>query len=107
MVARCRTAVIVGVTARMVVVEADVGSGLPGLTMVGLADTAVSESRDRVRAAVEHSGLQWPRTRVTVALLPASQPKRGSAHDAAIAVAIHAASGQVPEEAAARSCVLG
>lgn len=107
MVARCRTAVIVGVTARIVDVEADVSSGLPGLTIVGLADTAVSESRDRVRAAVEHSGLEWPRTRVTVALLPASLPKRGSALDAAIAVAILAASRQVPEESAARACVLG
>ena len=107
MVARCRTAVMVGVTARIVDVEADVGSGLPGLTIVGLADTAVSESRDRVRAAIEHSGLEWPRTRVTVALLPASLPKRGSALDAAIAVAILAASRQVPEAAAAASCVLG
>lgn len=107
MVARCRTSVIVGVAARVVDVEADVGSGLPGLTIVGLADTAVSESRDRVRAAVEHSGLEWPRTRVTVALLPASLPKRGSALDAAIAVAILAASRQVPESAAAGSCVLG
>ena len=107
MVARCRTAVIVGVTARTVVVEANVGAGLPGLTMVGLADTAVSESRDRVRAAVEHSGLEWPRTRVTVALLPASLPKRGSALDAAIAVAILAASGQLPGDVAARCCVLG
>lgn len=107
MVARCRTAVIVGVTARIVDVEADVSSGLPGLTIVGLADTAVSESRDRVRAAVEHSGFEWPRTRVTVALLPASLPKRGSALDAAIAVAILAASQQVPEAAAAESCILG
>ena len=107
MVARCRTAVMVGVTARIVDVEADVGSGLPGLTIVGLADTAVSESRDRVRAAIEHSGLDWPRTRVTVALMPASLPKRGSALDAAIAVAILAASRQVPEDAAAASCVLG
>lgn len=107
MVARCRTAVIVGVAARIVDVEADVSSGLPGLTIVGLADTAVSESRDRVRAAIEHSGLEWPRTRVTVALLPASLPKRGSSLDAAIAVAILAASQQLPEAAAAGSCVLG
>jgi magnesium chelatase family protein len=107
MVARCGTAVMVGVRARPVVVEANVGSGLPGLTIVGLADTAVSESRDRVRAAVEHSGFEWPRTRVTVALLPASLPKRGSALDAAIAIAILAASGQVPEAESARACVLG
>ena len=57
MVARCRTAVIEGVAARIVDVEADVSSGLPGLTIVGLADTAVSESRDRVRAAIEHNFL--------------------------------------------------
>lgn len=107
MVARCRTAVIVGVHARIVDVEADISSGLPGLTIVGLADTAVSEARDRVRAAIEHSGLQWPRTRVTVALLPASLPKRGSALDAAIAVSILAASQQVPQESAALACVLG
>jgi magnesium chelatase family protein len=107
MVARCHASVIVGVRACPVVVEADVGSGLPGLTLVGLADTAVSESRDRVRTAFDHSGLTWPRTRVTVALLPASLPKRGSALDAAIAVAILAASGQVPPDAAAASCILG
>lgn len=107
MVARCGTSLIVGVQARSIAVEADVGSGLPGLTIVGLADTAVSEARDRVRAAFEHSGFEWPRTRVTVALLPASLPKRGSSLDAAIAVAILAASGQVPAAAAAASCVLG
>lgn len=107
MVARCTTSVVVGVESRRVIVEADVGSGLPGLTLVGLADTAVSESRDRVRTAVERSGFAWPRTRVTVALLPASLPKRGSALDAAIAIAILAASGQVPEDAAARTCILG
>lgn len=107
MVARCGTSLIVGVQARSIVVEADVGSGLPGLTIVGLADTAVSEARDRVRAAIEHSGLEWPRTRVTVALLPASLPKRGSSLDAAIAVAVLAASSQVPATAAAEACVLG
>lgn len=107
MVARCTTSVVVGVESRRVVVEADVGSGLPGLTLVGLGDTAVSESRDRVRTAIERSGFTWPRTRVTVALLPASLPKRGSALDAAIAIAILAASGQVPHEAAAATCILG
>ncbi|MEK9737253.1 MAG: magnesium chelatase domain-containing protein, partial [Candidatus Nanopelagicales bacterium] len=79
MVARCGTAVIVGVQAYEVMVEAEVGTGLPGLTLVGRADTAIRESRDRVRAAIEHSELDWPDTRVTVALLPASLRKRGSA----------------------------
>lgn len=107
MVARCQTVIVVGVEPRHVTVEAEVGSGLPGFTLVGLADTAVSESRDRVRAAIEHSGLEWPRTRVTVALLPASLRKRGSSLDAAIAVAILAAGEQLPARAAATTCVLG
>lgn len=107
MVARCMTSVIDGVRARPVTVEAVVGSGLPGITLVGLVDTAVRESRERVRTAFEHAGLDWPRTKITVSLLPASMPKRGSAFDAAIAVSILAAEGQVPPEAAARTCVLG
>jgi len=107
MVARTGSAVIVGVRARPVTVEADVSSGLPGMTVVGLADAAINEARDRVRAAVQHSCAEWPRTRITVALLPSSLPKRGSALDAAIAVAVLAAGRQVPSEAAARVCVLG
>lgn len=107
MVARCRTSVIEGVQARPITVEAVVGSGLPGITLVGLVDTAVRESRERIRTAFEHAELEWPRTKITVALLPASLPKRGSSFDAAIAVAILAAEGQVPPEVAARTCVLG
>lgn len=107
MVARTMTAVTIGVHARLVTVEADVSSGLPGMTVVGLGDTAISEARDRVRAATHHSGAEWPRTRITVALLPSSLPKRGSALDAAIAVAVLAAARQVPAESAASACVLG
>lgn len=107
MVARVHASVTVGVDARIVIVEADVTSGLPGMTIVGLADTAMSESRDRVRAAIGHSGVDWPRTRITVALLPASLPKRGSALDAAIAIAILAASGQVPEKSVSSTLILG
>lgn len=107
MVARTGSAVVVGVRARLVSVEADVSSGLPAMTVVGLADTAVNEARDRVRAAVQHSRAEWPRTRITVALLPSSLPKRGSGLDAAIAIAVLAAARQVPPESAARVCVLG
>lgn len=107
MVARTGSAVIVGVRARLVSVEADVSSGLPAMTVVGLADTAVNEARDRVRAAVQHSRAEWPRTRITVALLPSSLPKRGSGLDAAIAIAVLAAARQVPPDTAARVCVLG
>ncbi len=107
MVARCSSAVIVGVDAREIIIEAEVGTGLPGLTLVGLADAAIRESRDRVRSAVEHSGLTWPDTRITVALLPASLRKRGSALDAAIAVAVMAASDQIPAQMTVNTCVLG
>lgn len=107
MVACCHTSVIDGVHARPITVEAVVGAGLPGITLVGLVDTAVRESRERIRTAFDHAGLAWPRTKVTVSLLPASVPKRGSAFDAAIAVSILAAEGQVPPEVAARTCVMG
>ena len=107
MVARCWASVVDGVHARPIAVEAVVGAGLPGITLVGMVDTAVRESRERIRTAFDHAGLEWPRTKITVALLPASMPKRGSAFDAAIAVSILAAEGQVRPEAAAATCVLG
>ena len=107
MVARCRTSVIEGVRARPITVEAVVSAGLPGITLVGLVDTAVREARERIRTAFDHAGLEWPRTKITVALLPASMPKRGSGFDAAIAVSILAAEGHVPADQAAATCVLG
>ena len=107
MVARSVSSVIVGVQARLVGVEADVGAGLPGMRIVGLADTAISESRDRIRSAVLHSERAWPDARITVALLPASLPKRGSVLDAAIAVSVLAASGQIPTEALEDVLILG
>ena len=89
--ARAFSVALVGLEAHVVEVEADLGQGLPGLTLVGLPDAAVAESRDRVRAAVQNSGLQWPLRRITLGLSPASLPKRGSAFDLAIAAAIVAA----------------
>ena len=88
---RTRTAVVVGVQAHPVEVEAHVAQGLPHWTIVGLPDTAVSESRDRVRAAVASSGLPWPTGRITVGLSPASLPKRGSGLDLGIGMAVLAA----------------
>lgn len=105
MVARTHGAVLLGVDARIVDVETDVSSGLPGVTIVGLAERAVNESRERVRAAVVNSGADWPKTRVTIALLPASWHKRGSSLDVAIALSILADTDQVPAEAV-RDCLL-
>jgi magnesium chelatase family protein len=96
--ARAHGVVIAGVEAHLVEVEAHLSAGLPGMSIVGLADTAVGEARDRVRAAVLNSGARWPQQRITVGLSPASLHKRGSGLDLAIASAILAADGQIPAE---------
>jgi len=98
--ARAFSVALVGVTGAVVEVEADLAQGLPGLTMVGLPDTALAEARDRVRAAVVNSGLPWPQRKITLGLSPASLPKRGSGFDLAIAAAILGAdAGVVPPDA--------
>ncbi|NTW39693.1 MAG: ATP-binding protein, partial [Cellulomonadaceae bacterium] len=76
-------------------------------TLVGLPDTSLAESRDRVRAAVTSSGLAWPNRRITVNLSPATLPKSGSVFDVAIAVATLAGAGVVPVEAVAEVVHLG
>ena len=95
--ARCWGTQLHGVTASLVEVEAHIGNGLPGMTIVGLPDASVNEARERVRAAVANSGARWPDRRLTVALLPATQRKRGSGLDMAIAAAVLTASGQMPD----------
>lgn len=94
---RAMTAVVVGVRAHLVEVEAHLAQGLPHWAIVGLPDTAVSESRERVRAATASSGLPWPTGRITVGLSPASLPKRGSGLDLGIAVAVLASSAVLPD----------
>ena len=79
---------LLGMSGHLVEVEAHLAASVPGFTLVGLPDTALAESRDRVRAAVTSSGLGWPQRRITVNLSPASLPKAGSAFDLAIAVAM-------------------
>src|SRR5205807_335305 len=74
---------LVGLAGHVVEVEADLAAGLPGLTLTGLPDAALSEARDRVRAALVNSGETWPVRRITVNLLPAALPKHGSVFDLA------------------------
>ncbi len=105
--AKANGVVISGVDAHIVEVEAHLSSGLPGMSIVGLADTAVGEARDRVRAAVLNSGARWPQVRITVGLSPASLHKRGSGLDLAIASAILAADGQIPCEPLADAILFG
>ena len=87
---------VFGVEAMPVSVEVDVSFGLPGITMVGLPDTTVRESRDRVRAAIRNSGFPFPAHRVTVSLAPADVRKVGAAFDLPIALGILAAAGLLP-----------
>jgi magnesium chelatase family protein len=88
-----------GVDAREVTVEVDARRGLPAFTVVGLPDAAVREARERVRAALLNSGLEFPLQRLTVNLAPAWVRKAGASFDLAIAVGVLAASDQVPAEA--------
>jgi len=85
-----------GLDAPLVRVEVHCGSGLPQFSIVGLAEAAVRESRDRVRAALAHCNFDFPPGRVTVNLAPADLPKEGSRYDLAVAIAILAATGQIP-----------
>lgn len=86
-----------GMEAPLVRVEADVGSGLPSFTVVGLPETVVKESKDRVRAAITNSNFEFPPGRVIVNLSPADLPKEGCRFDLPIAVGILLASGQIPK----------
>ena len=85
-----------GLEAPLVRVEVDVGAGLPAFSVVGLLETAVKESKDRVRAALANCGHEFPAGRVTVNLAPADLPKEGGRFDLAIAVGILVASEQLP-----------
>lgn len=98
---------LVGIDGRLVEVQADLASGIPGLSITGLPDTALHEARDRVKAAVVNSGVEWPQKRITLGLSPAALPKRGSGFDLALATALLAASGVVPAAALQRLVLLG
>jgi magnesium chelatase family protein len=86
----------VGVEAPLVTVEVHLSPGLPSMHLVGLPETAVRESKDRVRAALMNSGFKWPASRITIALAPAELPKEGGGFDLPIALGILSASDQLP-----------
>src|SRR3954467_9417581 len=107
MLASMATFAIEGVDSREVTVEVDVRPGLPGFTVVGLPDAAVREARERVRAAVLNSGLEFPQKRLTANLAPAHVRKAGPSFDLAMAVAVLAASGQLAADELASCAVCG
>jgi len=105
--ARTWSITLTGIIGQLVEVEADLAPGLPGCTLVGLPDAALSEARDRIRAAILNSGESWPSRRITLGLSPADLPKHGSRLDVAMAVAILAAAGAVPAAPVAEMVFLG
>ncbi|MEO8330324.1 MAG: magnesium chelatase domain-containing protein, partial [Candidatus Nanopelagicales bacterium] len=96
-----------GVHGQVVNVEVDAAPGVPGFTLVGLADTAISEARDRVRAAIVNVGEAWENRKVTINLSPAWVRKRGSGFDLAIACACLAAFNKLPVEPLAQLVLIG
>ncbi len=95
MLAKVKSAAVVGLEGRLVDVEADITSGLPSLTIVGLPDAAVQEARERARAAIRNSGCSFPMKRIIINLAPADLKKAGPAYDLPIAVGILLSSEQV------------
>jgi magnesium chelatase family protein len=107
MFAHISTVAFLGIEARPVDVQVQIGPGLPSFAIVGLPDKAVAESRERVRAALCAIGLGLPAKRITVNLAPADLPKEGSHFDLAIAVGLLVASGAMPGETISNYAVIG
>src|SRR5262245_48524528 len=107
MVQRVSTVAFEGIEVRAVDVQVQVAPGLPAFNIVGLPDKAVSEAKERVRAALVASGLALPARRITINLAPADLPKEGSHYDLPIALGLMAAIGAIPHDALAGFSVLG
>ncbi len=107
MLARVHSCAVIGLEGAIVEVEVDTARGLPSFTIVGLPDTAVQESRERVQAAVKNAGLNFPRHKVTVNLAPAALRKEGPAYDLPIAVGVLIASEQIAPDGLDKTLIVG
>lgn len=107
MLARIRSAAVLGIEAYPVEVEVDLTPGLPSFATVGLPQGAVKEGRERVNAALVNAGFQYPLKRITVNLAPADRPKAGSAFDLPIALGLLVASGQLAPDGLSDCLVVG
>src|SRR5690625_5359323 len=106
MLSKVYCASTIGVDARLIDVEVNISGGLPKYFLVGLPDRAVSESKDRIIAAMKNAGFDIPLGRITVNLAPADQPKEGSAFDLPIAIGLLAASRQIRSSRIPESLIL-
>ncbi len=107
MLARTLSFGLLGIEALPIEIEVDVSRGLPSLTLVGLADTAIRESKERVKSAIKNSGFSWPSERVTISLAPSYIKKEGASFDLAIALGILAATGQLNSQCINEYYILG
>ena len=107
MLARVLSSAVMGIDAYIVEVELDISDGLPAFATVGLPDSAVKESRERVTAAIKNSGFYFPPSRITANLAPADVRKEGSAFDLPMALGVMAATGQIQTDNFERLLVLG
>ena len=104
---RTQSVALLGLTGSVVDVEVDIANGLPGFSLLGLPDAALSESRERVRAALAHSHESWPNKKITVSLSPAWLPKSGSGFDLSIAIALLIAQQSLPQTPFTQTVILG
>jgi len=107
MLSRIYSCAVVGLEGVIVEVEVDYTNGLPGMTIVGLPDAAVQESRERVQTAVKNAGLHFPRHRIVVNLAPASVRKEGPAYDLPIALGVVVLAGFLPRDSVEGALVIG
>ncbi len=107
MLAKVYSCAVVGLEGALIEVEVDTTHGLPSFVVVGLPDTAVQESRERVQAAIRNAGYWFPQKRVTVNLAPAALRKEGPAYDLPIALGVLVAMGQLQPESFDKALVMG
>ncbi|MEA3429270.1 MAG: YifB family Mg chelatase-like AAA ATPase [Thermodesulfobacteriota bacterium] len=107
MIAKILSSAVIGIDAYLIEVEVDIAQGLPTFTTVGLPETAVKESKERVKSAINNSGYKFPDDRITVNLAPADIKKEGTGFDLPIALGILAASGIIPMGITSRYLFLG
>jgi len=107
MFARVYSCTVVGLDGVIIEVEVDYTNGLPGMTLVGLPDATVQESRERVQTAIKNAGLHFPRHRIVVNLAPAAIRKEGTAYDLPIALGVIILSGHLPLEAVQDTLFIG
>ena len=107
MISKTNSFGLLGLEAYPVEIEIDVAKGLPAVTLVGLTDTAIKESKERVRSAIKNSGFKWPAQRITVNLAPSDIKKEGTCFDLPIALGILASTGQINGELLKNYAFLG